>query len=164
MPLVGKRRRTGFTVKRPVDKKLTVIQKNSVAATQQTTVLIAPTAACTVVGFRWSFFVNGDGGTEGVPHDYQWVIVHQRDGSTISTLSTSDASSLYSPEQDVLAFGVGQCRQDSTSVITDSSNQWNGISRASRRMMVGDQIVFVIDGIATETVRVKGCVQLFCKY
>ena len=165
MPLRGKRARTGYSAPRPIDKKLTVIQKNDVTGTQESTIVLAPTSACTVMGIRWSLFIQGDAGTVGAPHDYRWVIVHQRDGQNLTALSSTDAASLYSPEQDVLAFGVGT---DNNSGTASSGMQgpfrWEGKTGSMRKLMVGDKIVFVVEGIATETVRCKDCVQVFCKF
>ena len=70
---MSKRRRTsaGFAAARPIDKQLISISLDDISATQQTTVLLAPSSACTVLGIRWSFFIEGNAGTISLPHDYR---------------------------------------------------------------------------------------------
>ena len=165
MPLRGKRARTGFSAPHPIDKKITNIQLNDVNATQQSTDLLTVSTACTVVGIRWSLFIEGDAGTLGNTHDYRWVIVHQRDGSNLSALGATNEGTLYSPEQNVLAFGVGNDRAVPVSTaLHNGPFQWNGKTSSKRKLMDGDKIVFILDEIATDTVRCKGAVQLFCKF
>ena len=150
---------------RPNDKKIIVIQLNDVTNTHQTTTLVTSLTACTMFGLRWSLFVEGDAGTVGEKHDYRWTIIHQRDGTTLSDLGESNATSFYSPEQNVLAFGVGT--DDNSGTAASGFNappSWNGKSRSKRKLMAGDKIVFMLEDIATETVRCKGTVQVFCKF
>ena len=165
---MGKRRRliVGSTSSRPVDKRIVSILKTGVTNTQQTTTLVTAATACTVFGIRWSFWVEGDAGTEGVQHPYAWAIVRQREGATLVSLNTGDANTFYTPEQDVLAFGYGTSRADATLNTSGGpgKHNWNDKSGSKRKLMIGDKIVFIINGIATETVRCEGGIQLFCKF
>ena len=161
---MSKRRRTGsgFSAKRPIDKQLISINLNDVSATQQTTVLLAPTSPCTVLGIRWSLYVEGDAGTAGLKHDYRWAIVQLLDGTTANDLDGTDAGPLFEPEQHVLAYDVGTSAHTATTAIV-KTDTYRGKTKAMRKLLVGDRVVFIIKGIATETVRVRGAVQLFCK-
>ena len=113
---MSKRRRTsaGFAAARPIDKQLISISLDDISATQQTTVLLAPSSACTILGIRWSFFIEGDAGTVSLPHDYRWAIIQLLDGQTANTLQGTDAGPFYEPEQHCLAFGVGTNRLSSS--------------------------------------------------
>jgi len=165
---MSKRRRGagGFRVSapRPIDKRIISIQKASVGATKATTKIITATTACTMVGLRWTFFVEGDGGTQGNAHDYSWAIVFHPDGENANNPDLTDAATFYAPEQNVLAYGIG-----SDSNITIGTGQttppylWQGTTKTMRKLRIGDEISFLIEGIATETVRCLGAVQLFCK-
>ena len=163
--IMSKRRRTsaGFAAKRPIDKALININLNDVSATQQTTVLLAPAAACTVLGIRWSMFIEGDAGSVGSPHEFRWAIIQLPDGRTAEELDSTNAGSLYEPEQQVLAFGIGVSRVSSTSSVSQFVPTIVGKTKSMRKLRVGDRVVFIVKGIATETIRVRGIVQLFCK-
>ncbi len=165
---MSKRRRTksGFSsVKRPIDKDLVSVTLEDINATQQNTIIKQASTACTVTGLRWSFFVEGDAGTVGVPHDYTWAIVLVRDGNTANGFNVTDGSSYYEPEQNVLTFGNGTTRSAASSQTGfESHGTWSGTTKSMRKLMNGDAIHFIIVGIATQTVRCHGVVQLFCKF
>ena len=163
-----KRQRTtgGFRVAvRPIDKRIINVLLTGVAAANQTTVLATTTSACTIVGLRWSFFVEGDAGTERLAHDYRWAIVKVDDGENPTALDSTDAGTFYSPEQQVMAWGTGTSRADAAGATNSGGmkSTWNGKSKAMRKLRAGDRILFVIRGVATETVRCSDAVQLFCK-
>ncbi len=155
--------RTGGT--RPIDKQLIFVNMNDVNATQQSTVVLLASTACTVVGLRWSMFIEGNAGTVGNDHDYRWAIVVRRDGDGVpNSMGTVDGAEFYEPEQDVMAFGIG-VDHGSATATTGANPQlvWQGKSSSKRKLLIGDRIFFICEGLATETVRVRGVVQLFCK-
>ena len=164
---MSKRRRTfgGRSAStRPIDKDLIFIELNDVNATQQRTELFAATTAYTILGLRWSLFVEGDAGTVGLDHDWEWIIVKRNDGEgNENNMDRTNAASFYQPEQDVLAFIVGTSHTSSTASTGVEPPVINGFTKTMRKMKVGDRIIFAVRGIATETVRVRGIVQLFCK-
>ncbi len=141
--------------KRPVDKNLISILLSALDATQQTVTLVTATFPCTIVGLRWNMSHIQSAST-GIC-DFAWAIVILRDGLTQPTLSTTSGSTFYNPEQDVMAFGV------STIDNNVQSNQWEGSTKTMRKMMGGDKLVFIGLGVATNTSRVSGVVQFFCK-
>lgn len=160
-----KRRRTstGFVPvvnmgKRPIDKQLVVIKKDGLAGSQVSTVLSTATFPCTITGLRWGLDATQDAGASGTA-ELHWAIVVVRDGNSASTLTTSDAGSLYQPEQDVLAFGTSVCHNSFDYQI----QRWEGSTKTMRKMMGGDQLVFVAIGQATQTHALRGVVQFFCK-
>ena len=168
--IMSKRRRGtgGFrvTAPRPIDKRIISITKAAVGATKATTKIITATTACTVVGLRWNFFVVGDAGSQGTNHDYSWAIVFHPDGENANNPDLTDAATFYTPEQNVLAWGVGSSLSDGASVTSADlmDIHWEGTTKTMRKLRIGNKISFLIEGIATETVRVKGAVQLFCKF
>ena len=167
---MSKRRRTGVGFRvaatRPIDKSLIFVAKTAVASTQQETALITATTACTVVGLRWSIMFEGDAGTETNPHDYVWGIILVLDGDSVNNAAQADAGAFFEPEQNLLVFGVGSSRMDasgSTSQVAEQNNRWDGHTKTMRKLRIGDRLLFFVKGIATETVRCRGVVQLFCK-
>ena len=149
---------------RPVDKVMTSVSLGTISATQKQAVIFTATTACTVVGLRWSLYIEGNAGTEGVPHDYGWCIIKIDDGDTANDMDFANSAKFYAPEQNVMAAGVGSNRADAASAaVPTMKNNWNGSSASKRKMRIGDKISFACKGIATETVRAKGLVQLFCK-
>ncbi len=164
---MSKRRRTfagRAGAARPIDKDLIFIELNDVNATQQRTELFAATTACTILGIRWSLFVEGDAGSVGLDHDFEWIIVKRNDGEgNENNMNRTNAASFYQPEQDVLAFYVGTSHASASATTGLSVESLQGTTKTMRKMKVGDRIIFSIRGMATETVRIRGVVQLFCK-
>ncbi len=147
--------RTGGRVKRPVDKAIVNITKAAVAGSQVNTDLFTATFPCTIVGLRWHITMLQDGGTGATFNN--WAIIILRDGQTADTLATSDGSTLYNPEQDVMTFGVMQIDNNTTTV----SNV--GETKTMRKMQGGDKLVYICIGVATNTHTIRGTVQFFCK-
>ena len=161
-----KRRRTDSgraSAPRPIDKKIISISITATGATQATLDLFSAATACTVVGIRWALSILGDAGTEGVNHNYKWAIVTVMDGDSANTMNSSNGGTLYAPEQNVIAWGIGVSRADAAGTSDVFSNRWIGDAKSKRKLRIGDKLVFIIDGIATETVQVFGAVQFFCK-
>ncbi len=164
---MSKRRRVsaGRAASRPIDKVIRVIAQTGVDTTQQNTVILTAAAACTMTGLLWDFTFAGDAGTVGSDHDYRWAIIRAREGATLDNLTTTDAATLYTPEQDVIAWGFGiDLHHSGTIIALTSANHWTGKTKIKRKLMIGDRIMFISRGIATETVRVLGAVQLFCQF
>ena len=143
--------------RRPVDKKLVVIAKATVDATQQNTTLVTATFPCTIVGLRWSIGTVCDAGTAG--GNFGWVIAIVKDGNTTGNLALTDGGDLYTPEGNVMAFGATvNGRADGATVV-----HWHGNTKTMRKLMGGDVLVFSCQGVATNTSKVCGCIQFFCK-
>ncbi len=147
--------RMGTRVKRPVDKAIVNITKAGVAGSQVNTDLFTTTFPCTIVGLRWHITMLQDAGTGA--SFINWAIIILRDGLTADTLSTSDGSTLYNPEQDVMTFGIMQIDNNTT----PASNV--GETKTMRKMQGGDKLVFLAIGVATNTATIRGTVQFFCK-
>jgi len=155
-----KRQRTGVssfvTPKRPIDKKLINVSHITTVATQDT-VLTTATFPCTITGLRWE--ISTIGGAAGLSNT-RWAIVIVRDGVTHGNIASSDASDFYTPEQDVMAFGSAFIQD--TDLNGQSVHHWGGTTKSMRKLMGGDQIVFLSSG-SVAVGAVAGVVQLFCK-
>jgi len=142
--------------KRPIDKSLKTVSKTFASAGKQSTVLTTVTFPCTITGLRWELTA-----TPGPVSAYlNWAIVVVRDGNSVNDLATSDGSTFYEPEQDVLTFGTSLIFENDTNV--GGVIRWEGSTKSMRKMMGGDQLVFVVQstqvGILT-----AGVIQYFCK-
>ena len=157
---MSKRRRTnaGFTTRRPIDKALISINIDGLTATENNTTLLTPPTACTVVGLRWDMTLLKNGGSSGNAGNLAWAIVLVQDGEVAGELSLSAGSDYYTPEQNYLAFGVAPQLSEGTQPQHISGN-----TKTMRKMRIGDTIIFVAKGQATETSSIRGVVQLFCK-
>lgn len=142
-------------VKRPIDKSLVSVLKQTVGTSQVQTILKTATFPCTIVGLRWEITQFQDAGTAEAA--LYWAIVINRDGNTVGVISSSDAGNFYTPEQDVLTFGVV-----SVDNHTDT-NHISGSTKTMRKMMGGDELVFICQNVATNTSTVRGIIQFFCK-
>jgi len=154
-----KRARPSFQVsqKRPIDKSLINVTKTLVADVQAATVLTTATFPCTVTGLRWVGSIAADTVTGSVVY---WAIILVKDGNSANTMSRSDASTLYEPEQNVLAFGNAVVR-DSDAGTGQSVRSIEGTTKSMRKLMGGDQIQFIC--ISSAGSQVTMSVQFFCK-
>ncbi len=141
--------------RRPVDKKLVVINHSSLDGTQQNTTLVTVTFPCTIVGIRWSMSIIQTAGTGSASHG--WCINVLRDGGTQKVLSLTDGSDFFTSESDCLAFGCGVIDNNTTTIV------YNGSTKTMRKMMGGDKLIFSALGVATNSSAILGCIQFFCK-
>lgn len=90
----------------------------------------------------------------------KWAIVVVPGGTQPGTVASSNNSSLYDPEQNVLAFG-------STVTFTAATNSMPirdvGSTKAMRKLKAGDSLRLLVIGSATETHTIVGTVQFFYK-
>ncbi len=158
----GRQKRARTTVaraRRPIDKSL-ISEMKTITASQQETVLITATFPCTIVGLRWELsFVDIIATTVT---NLTWAIVLVKDGQAASTMAVSDAGDFYTPEQNVLAFGVGEF-PDADLGGGNSTRDWRGSTKTMRKLMGGDRILIVMDGSAAAQGTFLGVVQFFCK-
>ena len=143
--------------KRPVDKVFVNIVKGSLDGIQVATTLLTATFPCTVTGLRWDLSFITDSGS--APGQYAAVIIIVRDGITASALALGDGSTLYAPEQDVMAYFSGVNQQTDIG----SGAQYVGSTKTMRKLMGGDKLIFIAKGHATNTTTIAGTIQFFCK-
>ncbi len=148
------------SVKRPVDKKLIVVNKSPQSTTQLATVLITATFPCTISGLRWSLTFNNIIATSDT--NVRWAIVRVRDGVTVSTTAVSDAGDFYTPEQEVMAFGITHLG-DSDGTVGPMIVNMEGNTKTMRKLMGGDTLQFIATAGAVNSVDILGIVQFFCK-
>ncbi len=137
-------------------KFLVNVALGSIVAAQQTTTLVTITLPGTMQGLRWELSGLRDAGT-GVS-TLRWAIVRVQQGHSVSTLATSDGSTLYQPEQEVLTFGVGTGTSNASTPQT-----YSGVTKTMRKMRAGDTLVLAAIGEATNAWRLTGTVQFFMK-
>lgn len=148
----GNFRRLG---KRPIDKALISVSHSAVDAVQKSTILATTSNPCTITGLRWFLNIAQTGGS--AVSQGGWAIVVVRDGNQANTLNRGNGATFYAPEQDVLTFGSW--------VIDNNTETANfvGDTKTMRKMLIGDRLIFIVLGVATQTADVKGIVQFFCK-
>ncbi len=151
----AKRRNTRAA--RPIDKKLICVSHTTMDATQKETVLMTATFPCTLVGLRWSLACVQDAGASN--SQYVWSIVISRDGKSPSALALGDTNEMYTPEQDVLAFGAGV----QTGSDLGDAQMFNSATKSMRKLQAGDTLQFIAKGTATNTTAIHGIIQFFCK-
>ncbi len=158
---MSKRRRTttGFVVprtKRPIDKNLVTVGFTGITGTQQNTTIFTATFPCTITGIRWSMDAFADAGTATGLN--AWCIQVVKDGLAAQTMALSTGADFLTPEVNVVAFGAGLTQGDQ-----GSSKNYDGTTKTMRKMMGGDLLVFSAIGQATNTTRMFGVIQFFCK-
>ena len=143
--------------KRPVDKLLINVLQD-VSTTQLSTVLTTATFSCTVVGLRWQFGTRNQSTSDVSSF---WAIILVKDGETINTMATSDGSTLFNPEQNVLVWGNASYLSQTTTTGPAGFN-FQGDTKTMRKLMGGDRLVFIAISTAA-SVLYTGTVQFFCK-
>jgi len=136
--------------KRPVDKDIITVAKTGVTTTQVSTTLFTAAAPCTLNGLVASLGASPSG-------PLYWAIVRVDEGDTANALVTTDGSSTYAPESDILLSGV---------FPTNSTNAIpvNFITtHAKRKLMIGDKLQFIAK-TGTSTADVQGVITMFFKY
>ncbi len=141
--------------KRPIDKRLKFVNKSGQDGTQAVTTLYTTTFPGTVVGLRWSISCTQDGGTANT--QCVWAIVVVRDGLSAQTMGLSDAADFYTPEGDVLTFGIY------TGKAAIDGHVWEGSTKAMRKLQAGDLLQWIVVAEGTNTFEVKGIIQFFIK-
>ncbi len=160
---MSKRRRTtgGFQrVKRPIAKDIISIGITNAGVTQRTQQLKLTTFPCTLTGLRWSLSFQSVL-TSG-PAAQFFCIVINREGETSNTINSASGSTLYAPEQNVLAWGHWQATDadigQGPSVMIDI-----GSTKTMRKLQEGDTLDFLTIGTAGTANLVRGAIQFFCK-
>lgn len=146
---MSKRRRTdtGYKVSRPIDKKL-ISAHDNVTASQTAHQLVNAQTSGTVTGLRWC--LNSNAG-----HAVFWAIILVRGGQSPSQLGIPTAgniTTMYSPEQDVLAHGI----------LDEAGNQ-QGETKTMRKLRAGDKIELILKGSSAGPAAVYSAVQFFVK-
>lgn len=162
---MSKRRRTdsGFVIqrsaKRPIDKSLVVVNLASTTTQAQTT-LKTTTFPCTLTGLRWEMAThNNDTAADQL---VRWAIVVIKDGLAATTMGGSDGADFYTPEQDVLAFGVQRLTDQDAANGGPVVANWNGSTKTMRKLKAGDVLAFITLA-SSATADVDGVIQFFCK-
>lgn len=145
---------------RPIDKQL--INVNAITGTTSTAITLQTTTfPCTITGLRWSIgFANKQ--TTG-PVDISWAIVIVRDGNAANALSQTSGSSLYQPEQNVLAYGCTEFQDADLNPGGSGAAQFEGSTKTMRKLMGGDVLQFLHLGSVAASADFMGTIQFFCK-
>ncbi len=156
-----KRARAGGArvVARPIDKELKAV-RHTATTSVVTTTLKTTTFPGTVVGLRWNLSTRGLL-TTGDSTIY-WLIIVVPDGQSANTPATSNASDFYTPEQDVLAFGVASVR-DTDVGSGPSIHEVEGTTKTMRKLKQGDLLQFITLSTVVNSAEVNGVIQFFFK-
>ncbi len=145
--------------RRPTDKELKYVLQTATNS-NVTTTLKTTTFPCTIVGLRWDLqFLIAIATANPIVN---WIIVVVHDGNSANTISQSNASDMYTPEKDVMAFGTVALMQND-SVLGPGTMHIQGQTKTMRKMAQGDQLQFVTIANTASSVTVSGVIQFFCK-
>ncbi len=149
---------------RPIDKKLKVVSYTLMAdGVADSTVLHTADFPSTVVGLRWAIAIyNQEPNRFPLFH---WIIVVVPDGRTVNTMSINDGDDFYTPEQDVIAFGVVRLSENDSSE-NPNSTYFEGTVKTARKLKAGDTLVLSVlmtRGVASTDVFWDSVIQFFIK-
>jgi len=154
-----KRARTsGVRVQRPIDKELKVVNLTATTTVASTT-LKTTTFPGTVVGLRWSMGTSALTAGDAL---LQWAVVVVPDGEAVNTPSTTGGADFYTPEQNVLAFGVARIMNNAETGGNMNYN-WEGTTKTMRKLKQGDVLAFLVFSDVANSQTVDGIVQFFFK-
>lgn len=143
-----------FPVKRAINKEIIAVNRTQ-TSTQAATTLTTATYPCTITGLRWHIGLKN---SYAGANNFWWAIVLVKDGQTADTIAFSDGASIYSPEGNVLAFGVVELDNGAGDVIFNGE----GSTKTMRKLQGGDTIQF-ISITSADSVSLRAGVQFFCK-
>ena len=123
------------------------------------TVLKTTTFPCTVVGIRWNI---GFASVTAAGSLVQWALILVQDGDSVNTPATSDGADFYTPEQNVLSFGVMRLL-GTGSTGGNITNNVEGSTKTMRKMKQGDVLQFITLSDVSVSTAVDGIIQFFCK-
>lgn len=161
----NKRRRTGSIVvpmarpTRPIDKSIIAVALTATSSIATST-LQTTTFPCTVVGLRWSLSILCAVTTTNPI--VAWAIVVVKDGNSANSISISNAADFYTPEQNVLAFGMSRV-SDSDSGSGPKILQIDNSTKTMRKLKAGDLLQFICISDTASGANINGAVQFFCK-
>lgn len=98
-------------------------------------------ATGTLQGLRWDIDIQRISGT--VSQRVYWAIVIVREGFNPNALNTGNGANLYTPEQDVLAYGTTVISPGSQE---DSSARFSDQTRTMRKVQQGDRLMLLFTG------------------
>ncbi len=149
--------------RRPVNKELINSNLTAIVAAQQATTLRTMTFPATVTGLRWDLTMYRSAGTTGNAALMVWAIILLPENQNASTLSLTNAASLYQPEQHVLAFG--SFASDTVAAAGSPAHlvHMAGSSKTMRKLRSGDRLQLIAFGTATEAHDLFGTIQWFEK-
>ncbi len=146
-------------VARPIDKELKVANQLSTTSVTST-VLKTTTFPGTVVGLRWNLaIVNALSTGNSLTH---WAVVVIPDGEAANTPSTSDGADFYTPEQNVLAFGVTRT-SDTDGGVGPLTVHVEGTTKTMRKLKQGDVLAFISLCGSVNGAQIDGVLQFFFK-
>jgi len=158
--ITDKRQRTATfsRAKRAIDKVQIAIDHAAISGTQVQTLLINATFPCTITGLRWDLSFRQTAGTDLC--EISWAIVLVKEGQSADTMIRTNGVAFYNPEQNCLVFGTQYIFNGNTLGMTKHAD---GATKTMRKLMVGDQLVFIFRGTTTDHAGVMGVIQFFCK-
>ncbi len=145
--------------RRPTAKELIFVNQTATTSNVSTTIKTT-TFPCTIVGLRWSLVFASNVSTNNSV--ISWIIVLVKDGNSANTISQSNGADMYTPEQNVMAFGtVSILANDETG---GNQNQLiQGMTKTMRKMQAGDLLQFITISTVANGALVNGTIQFFCK-
>lgn len=164
-----KRKRYAKT-KRSKNKYVKTILITDATATnkQINTILYSATYPCTIAGLRWNFACSQGNMTFNTGINFFWIIYVIEEGDqpknlTIGTVNNAEANDGFKGEQNVIAWGKGQCTQNYNATFDSAT-------KSMRKLQGGDVLAFSIkyeiitgnnSGTDTPGVTCTGGVQFF---
>ncbi len=145
--------------RRPTDKELIYVSQTATTSNTATT-LKTTTFPCTIVGLRWNMTCRSIIATGS--STVNWIIVLVKDGNSANTISQSNGADMYTPENNVMAFGTVDV-SDNDLGIGPLSVQVQGQTKTMRKMQQGDLLQFITISTLANSATFRGVVQFFCK-
>ncbi len=145
--------------RRPTDKELIYVSQTFTSSNTSTT-LKTTTFPYTIVGLRWNMsaihtFSTGNS-------IVNWIIVVVHDGNSANTISQSNGADMYTPEQDVMAFGT-LTLMDADAGFGSTTKPIMGSTKTMRKLKQGDLLQFITLCNNANAGTINGVVQFFCK-
>lgn len=143
-----KRRRRATT-------KRIVTVAGAITSTQSQTNLFQVTYPCKITGLRWNLTISN---IDDFRQIAAWLIIVLREGDTVNSISLSEGSQLYQPQENVIAYGLTFVDQRSRS---NHSTKWKDSTKATRQLQSGDTLFMINVSDRAEELDLIGAIQFF---
>lgn len=152
------RQQAARKTKRSIDKRLISVSKTCTTS-QGTSTLYTVTYPGTVVGLRWDLATLS---LTTAPAYLLWAIVVVHEGQNATALSGSDTGNFYTPEADILAFGVMRV-SNTDSTAGPIADKDMGSTKTMRKLKGGDTLQLIQLCSVANGMSLQGVVQFFIK-
>lgn len=148
--------------RRNIEKVQINLNRSTTGVTQTVGLLFNSSVPVTITGLHWDLAFSTLTGPASGNTTGRWALVISRESLTASTMSTSDLSIPYIPEENAMIVGIFDAGVPSGARPSD---HFVGSTKTQRKLKCGDSLNFLMKGDSADQVAVcMGVITFFTKF